>query len=278
MNVSSNSIAKGRAIRRQISGDDTPRTAANAGAFSLAPDIEDWVLGSIFGEIWSRPQLEPKVRSIVTLTLQASIGASMPLRGQLHVALTLGWTPREITEMFIQLMPYGGAPRAVLALDVANEFFIERNLVDGPVSSTNIQQAGTDPIPGIFQTSPASIEAGKATRLAMGGTPTPRSASMVLLYDMLEGFEDFLTGSIFGEIWSRDGLSLRYRSIVVVTSLVYQGRDIELEAHMGYALNLGWTPSQIIEVLLHALPYCGAPSTIGAMRVAHELFTERGLL
>ena len=188
MNVSSNSIAKGRAIRRQISGDDTPRTAANAGAFSLAPDIEDWVLGSIFGEIWSRPQLEPKVRSIVTLTLQASIGASMPLRGQLHVALTLGWTPREITEMFIQLMPYGGAPRAVLALDVANEFFIERNLVDGPVSSTNIQQAGTDPIPGIFQTSPASIEAGKATRLAMGGTPTPRSGSMVVHYDILEGF------------------------------------------------------------------------------------------
>ena len=128
MEVSETSLAKGRDVRFALSGLNQSLTPGAQKVFDQIPDLEDWVLANIFGEVWGREGLDLKTRSLLTLAMQATIGAEQPLRGQLVAALNLGWTKEEVNEVFIHLMAYIGAPRALAALGWAIEVFTERGV------------------------------------------------------------------------------------------------------------------------------------------------------
>jgi 4-carboxymuconolactone decarboxylase len=112
----------------------------------------------------------------------------------------------------------------------------------------------------------------------MGATPSPKSAATIPAYEVLPDLEEYLTGAIFGDLWGRDQLPLKMRSAVTLATLAVQGREVEMRGHIGYALNLGWSMEEIAEIFFHVLPYGGAPVALGALRVAHSIFKERGLL
>ena len=80
----------------------------------------------------------------------------------------------------------------------------------------------------------------------------------------------------FGEIYSRTGLDLQKKQLVTLSSLVTQG-DTEqaLGVHIGGALNVGLTPTEIIEAFLQLLPYAGWPRVQNAVNVAAQVFEER---
>lgn len=82
----------------------------------------------------------------------------------------------------------------------------------------------------------------------------------------------------WGTIWSRPGLSLKVRSLVTLAMLTALNRPDEIKGHIAGALNNGATPEEIIEVFVHAAGYCGFPASNGAVRLAVEVFAERGLL
>ena len=83
----------------------------------------------------------------------------------------------------------------------------------------------------------------------------------------------------FGEIYTRPQLSPRDRQLVTLGMLTALGGcEPQLEVHVGTSLNVGLTPEQIVETLLHALAYCGAPKALNATAVARKVFAERGLL
>ena len=90
--------------------------------------------------------------------------------------------------------------------------------------------------------------------------------------------QEVMTAIAWGEIWSRPGLDLKVRSLVVLGMLTALNREDELRGHVNGALNNGATPDEIYEVLLHAAGYCGFPSSNGAVRVMVEVFKERGLI
>ncbi|WP_338702685.1 carboxymuconolactone decarboxylase family protein [Streptomyces sp. Q6] len=83
----------------------------------------------------------------------------------------------------------------------------------------------------------------------------------------------------FGEIYSRPALPPRDRQLVtlgILTSL--GGCEAQLDVHINAALNVGLTPEEIVEALLHAAGYCGFPRALNATFVAKKVFGERGLL
>ncbi|MEV5610645.1 carboxymuconolactone decarboxylase family protein [Streptomyces sp. NPDC052225] len=83
----------------------------------------------------------------------------------------------------------------------------------------------------------------------------------------------------FGEIYSRPALPPRDRQLVtlgILTSL--GGCEAQLEVHINAALNVGLTPEEIVEALLHSAGYCGFPRALNATFVAKKVFGERGLL
>lgn len=82
----------------------------------------------------------------------------------------------------------------------------------------------------------------------------------------------------FGEIYSRPGLDPRDRQLVTLGMLTALGGcEPQLEVHVNAALNVGLTPQQIIEALLHASVSCGFPRALNATFTAKKVFAERGV-
>lgn len=83
----------------------------------------------------------------------------------------------------------------------------------------------------------------------------------------------------FGDIYSREGLRPRDRQLVTLGMLTALGGcEPQLEVHVGAALNVGLSPKEIVEAILHASAYCGFPRSLNAMFAAKRVFSERGLL
>jgi 4-carboxymuconolactone decarboxylase len=89
---------------------------------------------------------------------------------------------------------------------------------------------------------------------------------------------DLIISFAYGDIYARDGLDLKQRMIVTLTTLITQGGcDKELEVHIGSALNVGLTPKEIIEIMLHCIPYIGFPKVMNAVGTAREVFESKGI-
>jgi 4-carboxymuconolactone decarboxylase len=83
----------------------------------------------------------------------------------------------------------------------------------------------------------------------------------------------------FGEMYARPALAARDRQLVTLGMLTALGGcEPQLEVHINAALNVGLTPAQITEALLHSAVYCGMPRALNATFVAKKVFSERDLL
>jgi 4-carboxymuconolactone decarboxylase len=83
----------------------------------------------------------------------------------------------------------------------------------------------------------------------------------------------------FGDIYARPGLPPRDRQLVTLGMLTALGGcEPQLEVHINAALNVGLTPAEIVEALLHSAVYCGMPRALNATFVAKKVFAERNLL
>ena len=80
---------------------------------------------------------------------------------------------------------------------------------------------------------------------------------------------------LFGEVWNREGLSLKLRSILTVTILVSKGLvDSSFQYHMENARKNGVTWDEMAEILTHAAFYAGWPNAWAAFRVAAEVYRD----
>lgn len=82
----------------------------------------------------------------------------------------------------------------------------------------------------------------------------------------------------FGEIYARPGLAPRDRQLVTLGMLTALGTEPQLAVHVNASLNVGLTPEEIVEALLHSAVYCGFPRALNATFTAKKVFEERGLL
>jgi 4-carboxymuconolactone decarboxylase len=86
-----------------------------------------------------------------------------------------------------------------------------------------------------------------------------------------EGFADFLNEQVFGNFWARPGLPTKTRSMITMAALMALGRAPELKIHMRGALNLGITPAEIKELIIHLSQYSGVPTAVEAIRTFREV-------
>ena len=82
----------------------------------------------------------------------------------------------------------------------------------------------------------------------------------------------------FGDIYSRQGLSLQDRELVTIISLLTAGGcEPQLEVHVNGALNVGIPPEKVVEAFIQCVPYTGFPRVLNGIFVAKKIFEERGL-
>lgn len=118
----------------------------------------------------------------------------------------------------------------------------------------------------------------------MGEAHVERAMSQVT--EFTAPLQDWINEHAWGSTWQRDsqqreggngnGIDKKTRSLITIAFLIAQKSPTELKGHIRGAINNGATTSEIQEVLLHSLPYCGAPATQEAFRAAVEILTEMG--
>lgn len=84
-------------------------------------------------------------------------------------------------------------------------------------------------------------------------------------------FQDFITRIAWGDVWQRDGLDRRARSMITLAALTALGRENEIEMHVRGALRNGVTADEIGEVLLHTAIYAGVPAANAAFAIAQRV-------
>jgi 4-carboxymuconolactone decarboxylase len=87
-------------------------------------------------------------------------------------------------------------------------------------------------------------------------------------------FQEFITRAAWGEVWARDGLDRRSRSMVTLAVLTALGRSEELAMHVRAARRNGLTAAEIAEVLLHTAVYAGVPAANSAFAIAQRVLDE----
>ena len=89
--------------------------------------------------------------------------------------------------------------------------------------------------------------------------------------DFTMPIQQYITRNAWGDVWQREGLDLKTRSLITVAMLTALGKQHELKGHVRGAINNGATVAEIQEVLLHASIYCGLPAAVEAFRSAAEV-------
>lgn len=92
---------------------------------NLSPDFERYVVEFLSGEIWSRPGLERRVKSLCTITALAALGRKEGLELNIRMALSNGASRQDIIEALIHIAPYAGFPACWEALVIADRVFKE---------------------------------------------------------------------------------------------------------------------------------------------------------
>jgi 4-carboxymuconolactone decarboxylase len=112
-------------------------------------------------------------------------------------------------------------------------------------------------------------------RAVLGDEHVDRAA--VNTTDLTAPFQDFITRTAWGDVWSRPGLDRRTRSIVTLTALTALRAENEIAMHVRGAIRNGLTPAEIGEVLLHTAVYAGVPAANAAFAIAQRTLAEMGI-
>jgi 4-carboxymuconolactone decarboxylase len=92
--------------------------------------------------------------------------------------------------------------------------------------------------------------------------------------DFSRPFQEIITSYCWGEVWGREALSRKTRSLLNIAMLSALGREDEFRLHVRAAFNNGVTKEEIREVLLQVMIYAGVPAANSAFRQAREVFAE----
>jgi 4-carboxymuconolactone decarboxylase len=126
----------GQKIIRDMMGEETAgRLLASARSGTFGSSIAGYAIDQAFGEIWTRPGLDRKARSLVSMAVMIALRQPNEFAIHMNIALNNGLTLDEIEEALIQTLPYVGFPAVATALAAAGKVIQERGLDKDPAYS-----------------------------------------------------------------------------------------------------------------------------------------------
>lgn len=91
----------------------------------ICPDFEKYVVGFLAGEVWARPQLDRKIKSLCTISALAALGRNRGLELNIRMAHRNGATREELLETLLHIAPYAGFPAAWEAIALVDKVYKE---------------------------------------------------------------------------------------------------------------------------------------------------------
>ena len=220
---------------------------------AVSPALASYTQHSIGEDLWKRPGLSPRDRSLVTV---AALIARIQTIGMLHyfnIALDSGVTAGELSEVVTHLAFYSGWSSALSAVPILKEIFAQRRI-------------GPDQLPEVSPRLLPLDEAAETQRASM----VEKNFGAVA-----PGVVQYTTDLLFRDLWLRPALAPRDRSLVTVSALVASGHVAQITYHLNRAMDNGLTQAQASEVLTHLAFYAGWPNVFSALPVVKEIFEKR---
>lgn len=103
----------------------------------------------------------------------------------------------------------------------------------------------------------------------------PASASRDKVRDVVPKLIDMTEKVVYGDVWEREALSKRDRSLITVAALVAMGRERQMPGHIQRALDNGVTREELSELITHLALYSGWPTAMTAAQIAKEVFESQ---
>jgi len=220
---------------------------------AVAPALQIYAQERLLGDVWKRPDLSLRDRSIVTLAALIARNQTAEMPHHFQLALDNGVKPAEISEIVTHLAFYSGWGNAMSTVAVAKEVFASRHI--------NAEQLA----PAADKLLPLD-EAAEAQRAAHVEQSFGATSPGVVKY----------TGEVlFRDLWLRPALAPRDRSLVTVSALVACGQVAQIPYHLNRAMDNGLTQPQASEVLTQLAFYAGWPNVFSALPVVKEVFEKR---
>jgi 4-carboxymuconolactone decarboxylase len=223
---------------------------------AVAPALEKFTQERLLGEVWKRPGLSARDRSVVTLAALIARNQTNEMPHYLHLALDNGVKPAEISEIITHLAFYSGWANAMSAVAVTKDVFANRK-----IGSDQLPPA----TPKLLSMNEAAQKAEKERETRVGQQFGNVSAGVV----------QYTTDILFRDLWLRPDLAPRDRSLVTISALVASGQVAQLGGHLTRAMDNGLTQPQASEVLTHLAFYAGWPNVFSALPVAKDVFEKR---
>ena len=224
----------------------TPPQGGGGGAMAGSPYLGKILREDLYADVWERPGLAPRDRSLITIAITQSLYATEEIRAHIGRGLNNGLTQAEISELIAHVLVYSGFPTGVNAARVATEVYQQRGLPAVPEATPRNRE------PVVPPAYPNSFPA------------TPYLAAL-------------LNEWVYGEVWERPDLSKRDRSLATIAVAQGMGAASELRSHIARGLDNGVTQEEIGELITHIAFYTGIPSAVNAARVAAAVFESRNL-
>lgn len=118
---------QGLSTRREVLGSEyVDASIKNASDFNI--DMQELVTQYCWGDVWNRPGLDRKTRSLLNLAMITALNRPHELKLHVRGAINNGLTKEEIKEVFLQAAIYCGVPAAIDSFRVASEVFKEMNI------------------------------------------------------------------------------------------------------------------------------------------------------
>lgn len=239
---------RGSAVRA-----DPAMARAMADVSAVSPALARYTTDTVLDQLWSRPGLSRRDRSIVTLSALIARNQVVEMPYHFNLALDNGVTPAEISEIITHLAFYAGWGNAMSALGQAREVFAARG-----VTADQLPPAEPPLLP-----IDAAAEAARSS--AVQASTGPVSQSLV----------DLTTDVLFKDLWLRPDLAPRDRSLATVSALIAGGQVAQMPFHLNRAMDNGLTRNQASEVVSHLAFYAGWPNAMSAVPVMKDVFDKR---
>ncbi|WFU22071.1 carboxymuconolactone decarboxylase family protein [Bradyrhizobium sp. CB1717] len=220
---------------------------------AVAPALEGYAQKVLKDELWKRPGLSVRDRSIVTVAALIARNQTVELPTYLGLALDGGVKPSEISEIITHLAFYTGWANAMGAIPAARDAFRSRNI-------------GADQLP------PAS-----GPQLPLDEATEKQRASRVgeQFGQITPSLVQYTTDVLFRDLWLRPALAPRDRSLVTVSALIATGQVAQITYHLNRAMDNGLTREEAGEVLGHLAFYAGWPNAFSAAPVVKDVIEKR---
>jgi len=219
---------------------------------AVSPVLAKYSEATIAGNLWKRPGLSPRDRSLATV---AALIARNQTTGMLHyfnLALDNGVTAGEFSETIAHLAFYAGWPNAFSAVSVAKDIFAERGIE-------------ADQLP---------LESPKLLSIDKAVPDESMRVSFISqnVRPVSEALEAYTAAPLYHEMWLRPGLTSRDRSLVTISALMASGATQFLLLYLQRALVHGITKEHVSELLGHLAFYSGWPLLISVAVVVKGVF------